>query len=209
MALFISCHFLIWNSIVVLEFTYWSFVIWREWVEPWTLVNGVPSGENGTFLTYSSLVRAQPLLSFPYVSIKTPFINTDTNGRCCSRAKRCLTSRDAHMASRRFFLFWLRACRTHTSDFFNLSHSMQMTHDGVMATVHLIASSREHWLGSFWINICKRSSSNLEGPLERGVSKLSFFKRENHFLAVLSPMVLSPCRAQRFLAASAAFTPPF
>ena len=38
------------------------------------LENGVPSEEIGTFLTYSSLVRAQPFLSLPYVSIKTPFL---------------------------------------------------------------------------------------------------------------------------------------
>ena len=45
-------------------------------MEPWTLENEVPSGEIGTFPTYSSLVRAQPFLSFPYVSIKTPFLVT-------------------------------------------------------------------------------------------------------------------------------------
>ena len=38
--------------------------------------NGVPSGEIGTIPTYSSLVRAQPFLSFPYVSIKIPFLVT-------------------------------------------------------------------------------------------------------------------------------------
>ena len=36
-------------------------------MEPWILENGVPSGEIGTFPTYSSLVRTQPFLSFPYV----------------------------------------------------------------------------------------------------------------------------------------------
>ena len=47
-------------------------------MEPWTLENGVSSGENGTFPTYSSLVWTQPLLCFPYVSIKTPFLVTNT-----------------------------------------------------------------------------------------------------------------------------------
>ena len=33
------------------------------------LENGVPSGEIGTYLTYSSLVWTQPFLSFPDVSV--------------------------------------------------------------------------------------------------------------------------------------------
>ena len=37
------------------------------------LENGVPSGEIGICLTYSSLVRAQPFLSFPYVSITSVY----------------------------------------------------------------------------------------------------------------------------------------
>ena len=40
------------------------------------LENGVPSGEIGTFPTYSSVVRAQPFLYFPYVSIKIQFFVT-------------------------------------------------------------------------------------------------------------------------------------
>ena len=48
-------------------------------MEPWTLENGVPSGEIVTFPTYSSLVRAQPFLSFPYVSIKIPFLVTSND----------------------------------------------------------------------------------------------------------------------------------
>ena len=48
-------------------------------MELWTLENGVPSGEIGTFLTYSSFVQAQPFLSFPYVSIKTPFLVTSND----------------------------------------------------------------------------------------------------------------------------------
>ena len=39
------------------------------------------------------------------------------------------------------------------------------------------------------------------------MSKRSSLKRENHFLAVLYPMVLSPYTAQMFLAPSAAFIP--
>ena len=72
------------------------------------------------------------------------------------------------------------------------------------------ASFREHWRGSLWINVFKRSSSNPEGLPERGVSlmtKRSSLKRENHFLAVLSPMTLCPYMAQMFLPASAAFAP--
>ena len=45
-------------------------------MEPWKLENGEPSGEIGTFPTYSSLVWAQVFLSFPYVSIKTPILVT-------------------------------------------------------------------------------------------------------------------------------------
>ena len=54
-------------------------------------------------------------------------------------------------------------------------------------------SSRVHWRGSLWINVFKRSS-NPEGLPERGVSLMSkrfSIKRENHFLAVPSPMALS------------------
>ena len=43
------------------------------------LENGVASGEIGTFPTYSSLVLAQPILSFLYASIMTPFLVT-SNG---------------------------------------------------------------------------------------------------------------------------------
>ena len=45
-------------------------------MEPLTLGNGVPNEEIGTFPTYSSLVQAQPFLSFPYLSIKAPFLMT-------------------------------------------------------------------------------------------------------------------------------------
>ena len=43
------------------------------------LENGVSSGEIRTFPIYSSLDRAQPFLSFPYVSIKTPFLFTSND----------------------------------------------------------------------------------------------------------------------------------
>ena len=45
-------------------------------MEPETLENGVTSGVISTFPTYPSLVRAQAFVSFPYVSIKTPFLVT-------------------------------------------------------------------------------------------------------------------------------------
>ena len=44
----------------------------------------------------------------------------------------------------------------------------------------------------------KKSASNPEGLIS---------KRENHFLALLSPMALSSYKAQMLLAASAAFAP--
>ena len=40
----------------------------------------MPNGEIGTFLIYSSLVQAQLVLSFPYVSINTPFLVTSRDG---------------------------------------------------------------------------------------------------------------------------------
>ena len=43
------------------------------------LENEVPSDEIGTFPTYSSLDRAQSFLSFPYVSINTPFLVTSND----------------------------------------------------------------------------------------------------------------------------------
>ena len=41
----------------------------------------MPSGKIGKIPIYSSLVRAQPFLSFPYVSIKTPFLVTSNDRR--------------------------------------------------------------------------------------------------------------------------------
>ena len=72
------------------------------------------------------------------------------------------------------------------------------------------ANSRVHWRGWLWIKEFKQSSSSTEGLPERGVSLLSkgsFLKWENYFLAVLAPMALSPYAAQMFPAASAAFAP--
>ena len=40
------------------------------------LENGVPNGEIGTTPTYSSLVRSQTFLSFPYAIKKTTFLVT-------------------------------------------------------------------------------------------------------------------------------------
>ena len=87
MGLFIDCHFLFEVQLLCLSMhiEVLSFEN-SEWSR------GMPSVELGTFPTYSSLVRAQPLLSFPYVSIKTPFLVTrtiqDRNIRCTSRANR-------------------------------------------------------------------------------------------------------------------------
>ena len=171
-------------------------------MEPWTLENGVTSGEIGTFPTDSSLVRAQPFLSFPYVSIKyhfsSPVMIQDRNGRCCWWTNRW-------QASICWFLwFWFRACGTHTSDFLILPieckcHTMVECSQFIKFT-----SSRVHWHGSLWINVFKWSSSNPEELPEHWVllmSKRSSLKRENYFCAILSPIELSPYTAQMFLAA--------
>ena len=74
----------------------------------------------------------------------------------------------------------------------------------------IFSSSRVNWRGSLWINEFKRSSSKPEVLPESGVSlmsKRSSLKQENNFLAVLSPMALSPYTAHMFLVASAAFAP--
>ena len=67
MDLFTDCHFLFKVHFLCLG-------LHIAVLEPWTLENGVPSGEIGTVPTYSSLVRAQPSLSFPHVSITTLFL---------------------------------------------------------------------------------------------------------------------------------------
>ena len=63
----------------------------------------------------------------------------------------------------------------------------------------IYTNTRVNWRGSLWINIFKRSSRKRESLPKRGVSlmsKRSSLKREKHFLAVLSPMALSPYTAQ-------------
>ena len=106
-----------------------------------------------------------------------------------------------------FLWFRLRACGTHTPDFLILPIECKCRKMVEWSQFVTFTSSQVHWRGSFWINVFKRSSSNLEGLPERGVSlmaKRSSLKRENHFFAVLSLKALSP---YMFLAASAAFTP--
>ena len=114
------------------------------------------------------------------------------------------------MTNRWFLWFWLRACGTQFTRLFNLAHWMQMSHDGIMVTFLTFARSRVHRRGSLQINLFKRSSSNLESLRECGLSLMSkrcSLKRENHFLAVLSPMILSPYTAQLCLVSSASFGP--
>ena len=126
------------------------------------------------------------------------------------RANRWRASRDAHMAIGWFLLFWLRACGTHTPDFRTLAIECKFHTMVKWSQFITFTSSRVHWHGSLWINVFNRSSSNPEGLSERGVtrmSKRSSLKRENHFLAVLSPIALSPYTAQMFLAAHAAYVP--
>ena len=88
-----------------------------------------------------------------------------------------------------FLWFWLRICSTHTPDFWTLPIECKLRTMVKWSHFITFASSREHWRGSLWINVFKRSSSNPEGLPERGLSlmsKRSSLKRENHFLAVLS-----------------------
>ena len=88
---------------------------------------------------------------------------------------------------------------------------MQMLHDGGMVTVYHICqfSSTLKWK-SFSLMCLNEFHQIPEGLPEHRVSlmsKLSSLKRENHFLAVFSPMALFPYMAQIFLAVSAAFAP--
>ena len=104
--------------------------------------------------------------------------------------------------------FWLKACDTHTADFWTLTIECKCRTLVEWSQFITFASSRIYWRGPLWINVFKRCSSNPEGLPEHGVlliSKWSFLKRESHFPAVLSPMALSPFTAQLFLAAAAAF----
>ena len=130
----------------------------------------------------------------------------DRNGYCYSRGNRWRTSRDAHMVTRWFLWFWLGACDTHIPDFLTLPIECKCRTMVERSQFITFACFRVHWLGSLCINKFKWSSSNPEDLPERGVSLMSkrtYLKRENHFLAVLSPMALSPYTAQMFLAASA------
>ena len=74
MGLFIDSHFLFEVQLLCLSLD--IEVLSLEDSE-WSC--GVPSGEIGTFPTYSSLVRVQPFLSFLYGSIKTPFLVTSND----------------------------------------------------------------------------------------------------------------------------------
>ena len=64
-----------------------------------------------------------------------------------SRANRCRASRDAHMATCWFCGFGLEHAVPYTQ-FLNLAHWMQMSHDGGMVTVHHICqfSSSLTWI---------------------------------------------------------------
>ena len=136
----------------------------------------------------------------------SPVTIQNRNGRCCSQANRWQASRDAHVVTR-WFLFWLRACGTHTPDIWTLPIEIKCRTKAEWSQLTTFSSSRVHWRGSLWINVFKRFSSNPEVLTERGVSLMSSLKRENHYRAVLSQMTLSPYTAQIFLAASAAFAP--
>ena len=134
------------------------------------------------------------------------------NGRCFSRANRWRGSWDAHMATRWFLWFWLRACSTHAPDFWTFPIECKCRMMVELPQFITFASTRLQWRGLLWINMCKRSSSNPECLPERGVSllsKRSSLKREKHFLAALSPTALSPYTVQMFLAASATFALQF
>ena len=90
------------------------------------------------------------------------------------------------MATRWFLWFWLRACGTHTPDFWTLSIECKCRTMVEWSQFITFASSRVHWRISLWINVFKRSSSNPEDLPEPGVSltsKRSSLKRKNHFLA--------------------------
>ena len=71
MGLFIDCHFLFEVLLLCLSLHVEVLSCLKIVSGAVMLGNGVPSGEIGTFPTYSSLVWAQPFLSFPYVSKNT------------------------------------------------------------------------------------------------------------------------------------------
>ena len=87
------------------------------------------------------------------------------------------------------------------TQFFNLVHWMQMSQDGGMVTVHHICQFSSTLTWSLWINVFKWSSSKPKDLPEYRVSvmsKWSSFKRENHFLAVLSPIACPHTRRKCF-----------
>ena len=105
------------------------------------------------------------------------------------------------MTTRWFSWFWFRVCCTHSPHFWTLPIECKCRTMMECSQFITFSNSRIHGRGSLWINVFKRSSSNPEGLPERGVSlmsKRSCFKRENHFLAVLCPMVLFPYTTQMF-----------
>ena len=132
------------------------------------------------------------------------------NGRCCSRANRWRATRDAHMAIRWFLLFWLRVwvpihpifehCplnenvarwwNCHNSSHLPIVQCTDVDRCGLMCLNDLQQTPK------VFLSVECHSCQN-DRPQ----------KKKNHFLAVLSPMALSPYRAQIFLAAFAAFAP--
>ena len=114
------------------------------------------------------------------------------------------------LATRWFLWFWLKACGTNTPDFWTLHIECKCRTMVEWSQFITFASSRVHWHGSLWINVFKRSTWNprrSSWTWSVTKSKRSSLKSENHFLAVFSPLPLSPYTAQMFLAASAAFIP--
>ena len=102
---------------------------------------------------------------------------------------------------------WFRACGTHTPNFWTLSIECKCRTMVEWSQLITFASSRVHWCGSLWINVLKWSS-NPKGLPELGSVtnvEIILLKRENQFLAVLSPKLLSPNTVQMFLAASALY----
>ena len=100
-----------------------------------------------------------------------------------------------------FLWFYLRACGAHTPDFWTLPTECKCRTMVEWSQFITFASSRVHWRGSLWFNVFKPSSSNPESLPELGeslMSKRSSLKGENHFLAVLSPMALSPYMVKCF-----------
>ena len=88
--------------------------------------------------------------------------------------------------------FWLRACGTHSPDFWTLLIECKCRTMVEWSQFITFASSRVHWRGSLWINVLTWSSSNPEGLPEHGVSlmsKRSSLKRENYFLALSDGIV--------------------